>query len=77
MSWLAAWLGYGLGAGAARALFGEEGKNAARAPIRQQTEEEIRADEERFDEEARRLDEEDAAAKRPGARARTSDAGRR
>jgi hypothetical protein len=63
MSWFKEWFGYGLGAGAAKAIFGEH-KPAAGEPVRQQTEEEIRADEKRYDEEAKRLDAEDAAAKR-------------
>ena len=66
MSWLGAWFGYGFGKEAARALFGERRPEAARPPIRQQTEAEIRADERRYDEDAKRLDEEDAAAKRRG-----------
>jgi len=68
MSWFKAWFGYGLGAGAAKVIFGEDKPEAERAPIRQQTEAEIRADEKRYDEDARRLDAEDAAAKRPAAR---------
>jgi hypothetical protein len=63
--WFQSWFGYGLGAGAARAIFGErrsEG-SAERGPIRQQTEAEIRADEKRYDEDAKRLDAEDAAKK--------------
>ncbi len=50
MSWLSNWFGYGLGAGAAKAIFGEppsRGSDAGRWPIRQQTEAEIRADEKR------------------------------
>ena len=64
--WLQRWFGYGLGAGAAKAILGEsrpEGSAPAREPIRQQTEAEIRADEKRYDEDARRLDAEDAAKK--------------
>jgi hypothetical protein len=70
-SWLKAWIGYSLGAAAAKTIFGEDkpqGGGTSRAPIRQQTEAEIRADEARYDEDARRLDAEDAAAKRRGAR---------
>ncbi len=67
MSWFRAWLGYGLGRGAARAIFGEGESEGARPPIRSKTEAEIRADEERYDEEAKRLDAEDEAAKRRGA----------
>jgi hypothetical protein len=62
MGWLSAWFGYGLGKGAAQAIFGED--RPAGGPIRHQTEEEIRADERRYDEDARRLDAEDRAAKR-------------
>ena len=67
MSWFRAWLGYGLGRGAAKAIFGEDKPEAARPPIRQQTEEEIRADEKRYDEDAKRLDAADEAAKKRGA----------
>jgi hypothetical protein len=71
MSWLEAWFGYGFAAEAARALYGEDTPKAPRAPIRQETEAEIRADERRYDEEAKRLDDEDAAAKTRGAGARS------
>ena len=64
MSWFTAWLGYGFGRGAAKAVFGEDRPAAERAPIRQQTEAEIRADEKRYDEDAKRLDADDAARKR-------------
>jgi hypothetical protein len=64
MSSFTAWLGYSLGARAAKALFGEDQAEAARPPIRQQTEAEIRADERRYDEDAKRLDAADAAAKK-------------
>jgi len=60
------WFGYGLGAGAANAVFGgglPEAGGEARGPIRMRTEAEIRADEKRYDEDARRLDAEDAARK--------------
>jgi hypothetical protein len=70
-SWFKNWFAYGLGAGVAKAIFGDdkqEGQAPARGQIRQQTEEEIRADEKRYDEDARRLDAEDAAAKGRGAR---------
>lgn len=67
MSWFKAWLGYGLGRGAVKAIFGEDRPEAARPPIRQQTEAEIRADEARYDEDAKRLAAEDEAAKRRGA----------
>jgi hypothetical protein len=65
MSWFTGWFGYGLGAGAAKAVFGET-KAVPDAPVRQMTEAQIRADEARFDEDARRLDAEDAAAKKHG-----------
>jgi hypothetical protein len=65
MSWFTGWFGYGLGAGAAKEVFGET-KTPPEAPIRQQTEEQIRADEARYDEDAKRLDAEDAAAKKHG-----------
>jgi hypothetical protein len=65
MSWFSGWFGYGLGAGAAKEIFGET-KAAPGNPIRQQTEAEIRADEARYDEDAKRLDAEDAAAKKNG-----------
>jgi hypothetical protein len=67
VSWFGAWLGYGFGRGAAKAIFGESRAADARPPIRQQTEAEIRADEKRFDEDAKRLDAEDLAAKKRGA----------
>jgi hypothetical protein len=67
MSWFNAWFGYGLGRGAARAVFGEHPDRAAQPPIRQQTESEIVADEKRYDEDARRLAAEDEAAKVHGA----------
>jgi len=67
MSWFEAGLAYGLGRGAAAAIFGEDRPEAARPPIRQQTEAEILADEKRYDEDERRLDAEDEAAKRRGA----------
>lgn len=68
MGWLQAWFGYRLGAGAARALLGDDARRSERErwPIRQQTEEEILADEKRYAEDAKRLDAEDAAAKRRG-----------
>jgi hypothetical protein len=55
MSWLDTWFGYGLGRGAAEAVFGEHRAEAAQPPIRRQTESEILADERRYDEDARRL----------------------
>jgi hypothetical protein len=63
MSWFRGWFGYGLGVGAAKAIFGE-GKSDPGGPVRNMTEAQIRADEKRFDEDARRLDAEDAAATR-------------
>jgi len=66
-SWFTAWFGYRLGAKAASSLFGEDRPDqgeAARGPVRAQTEEEIRADEKRFDEDEKWLDAADAAAKR-------------
>jgi len=63
MAWFKSWFGYGLGRGVAQAIFGE-GRPAAPGPIRNMTEEQIKADEKRFDEDARRLDAEDAAEKR-------------
>jgi hypothetical protein len=65
MSWFTGWFGYGLGAGAAKEIFGET-KAAPEAPIRQRTEAEIRADEARYDDDAKRLAAEDAAAKEQG-----------
>jgi hypothetical protein len=63
MSWFTGWFGYGLGAGAAKAIFGET-KAASGHRIGQQTEAQIRADEARYDEDAKRLDAQDAAAKK-------------
>jgi hypothetical protein len=63
MSWFTGWFGYGLGAGAAKAMFGDT-KPAPGNPIRQETEAQIRADEVRYDEDAKRLDAEDAVAKK-------------
>ena len=65
-SWYKSWFGYGLGVGAAKAVFGEGksgGFDSSRGPIRQQTEAEIRADEKRYAEDEKRLDAADAAAK--------------
>jgi len=69
-SWFKGWFGYGLGAGVAKALFGDGQPERAVAggPIRHQTEAEIRADEKRYEEDARRLDAEDEARKRREAR---------
>jgi len=57
-SWFKGAFGYGLGAAVGRAIFGDGGDKSrkAREPIRQQTEEEIRADEKRYDEEAKRYE---------------------
>jgi len=66
-AWFTTWLRYRLGARAASTLFGEDGPDqgeAARGPVRAQTEEEIRADEKRFDEDEKRLDAADAAARK-------------
>jgi hypothetical protein len=54
--------GTAFGREAAKALLGED-EETARSPIRQQTEEGIRADEKLYDEAAKRLDDEDDAAK--------------
>ena len=67
MSWFKAWLGYSIGREAAKAIFDEDKPEAARPPIRQQTEAEIRADEKRYDEDEKRLDAADEAAKKRGA----------
>ena len=67
MSWFKAWLGYGFGRRVAKAIFDEDAPEAARPPIREQTEAEIRADEKRYDEDAKRLDAADEAAKKRGA----------
>lgn len=61
-SWFGRWFGYGLGAGAARAIFGEDRRvergdlPRAPEPIRHQTEEEILADEKRFAEDEKRIE---------------------
>jgi hypothetical protein len=62
MSWFTRWFGYGLGVGTAKAIFGkdEHAGGSGPAPIRNQSEEEIRADEKRFDEDERKLDAADA-----------------
>jgi hypothetical protein len=62
-TWFGRWFGYGLGTAAGKAIFGEERRrdDAERAPIRAQTEEEIRADEKRYDEEAKQLEAQAAA----------------
>jgi hypothetical protein len=57
-SWHGRRYGYGLGAILRRVIYGcprEEG-HAAREPIRQQTEAEIRADERRYDEDETRIE---------------------
>lgn len=64
-SWFTRSFGYGLGAAVGRAIFGEE-RDKSRAPVRQQTEEEIRADEKRYDEEAKRYEAEDRRGKQRG-----------
>jgi len=65
-SWLKSWFGYGLGAGVAKAIFGDNDPSKQKEPfvIRNQTEEEIRADEKRFAEEEKRLDAQDAIGKK-------------
>lgn len=69
-SWFGRWFGYGLGAAAGKAIFGEDRRSEApKPPIRAQTEEEIRADEKRFDAEAKMLEAQTAAE-----RAATKDA---
>lgn len=56
------WFGYGLGAGVAKAIFGEDRRiergdpPRAPEPVRHQTEEEIRADEKRFAEDEKRIE---------------------
>jgi hypothetical protein len=59
--WFTRSFGYGFGAAVGGAIFGE-GREKRRAPMRQQTEEEIRADEKRYDEEAKRYEAEDRKA---------------
>ncbi len=72
-TWFGRWFGYGLGAAAGEAIFGDDRRSDSRvrAPIRAQTEEEIRADEKRYDEEAKLLEAQTAAE-----RASTQDAQR-
>ena len=57
-TWFGRWFGYGLGAAAGEAIFGDDRRSDSRvrAPIRAQTEEEIRADEKRYDEDEKRLE---------------------
>ncbi len=65
MSWFNSWFGYGLGAGTAKALFGERKPSSdapVRWPLKQQTEQEIVADEKRYDEDEKRLDAQGATA---------------
>jgi hypothetical protein len=61
MSWFGRAFGYGFGAAAGRAIFGEERSDSAApsAPVRSMTEAQIQADEKRFDEDAKRLEAED------------------
>jgi hypothetical protein len=62
MSWFGRAFGYGFGAAAGRAIFGEGRSDTAApsaAPVRSMTEAQIQADEKRFDEDAKRLDAED------------------
>lgn len=68
-NWFGRWFGYGLGASAGKAIFGEaSGKaSAAPEPIRHDTETDIRAAEKRYDEDAKRIEAgagEESAAKR-------------
>ena len=58
-SWFTRSFGYGLGTAVGRAIFGEDREEKNREPIRQKTEEEIRADEKRYDEEAKQYEAED------------------
>jgi len=67
MSWTQTWLGYLFGRGVAKAVFNEPRQADTRPPIRQQTEEEIRADERRYAEDEKRLDAEDEARRKHGA----------
>ncbi|MEO7329318.1 MAG: hypothetical protein ABI193_12110 [Minicystis sp.] len=58
-SWFSRAFGYGLGRQVGKVLFGglaEDKRKEPGGPIKQQTEEEIRADERRYDEEARRYE---------------------
>lgn len=61
-TWFGRWFSYGLGAGVARALFGDDRRRGQGdpprppEPIRHQTEEEIRADEARFAEDEKRIE---------------------
>ncbi len=69
LDWFNGWFGYGLGRGISKAIFGEkgsEGREAPKAPIRQQSEAEIQADEKRYDEDAKRLDAEAAHTTKGG-----------
>lgn len=59
MSWFTSSFGYGIGVALGRAIFGDGREKKSREPVRQQTEEEIRADEKRYDEEAKRYEAED------------------
>jgi hypothetical protein len=66
MSAFGRWFGYGVGAALGKVVFGADGTDARerlREPIRQQTEDEIRAAERRYDEEAKYLEAELAAEK--------------
>jgi hypothetical protein len=74
-NWFGRWFGYGLGAAAGKAIFGEESRSEApKAPIRQQTEAEIRADEKRYDAEAKMLEAQTAAEKGATKDAKTTSA---
>lgn len=61
-TWFGRWFGYGFGAAAARAIFGDDrrgdGRDLPRSPepIRHQSEEEFVADEKRFAEDEKRIE---------------------
>ncbi len=65
MTWFGRWFGYGFGAAAGKAIFGEDStkREPPRAPIRPQSEAEIRADERRYDEDEKRLERQTEPAK--------------
>jgi hypothetical protein len=62
-TWFGRWFGYGLGVGAGKAIFGEQGGGdsaAAPGPIRHDTEADILAAEKRYDEDGKRIEAEAA-----------------
>ena len=61
MGWFQSWFGYGLGVGAAKALFGDD-THRRMHDVHPMTEEEILADERRYAEDERRLAAADAEA---------------